>query len=84
MSDDDAHFRLRIPRQLKEWVEESAKTNNRSINAEILHCLDFVKNHSFQGHDELMRIFDEKIDNIMKPFIEEFDELKKKISQDDK
>lgn len=36
----DAHFRLRIPRPLKEWVEESAKRNNRSINAEIISCLE--------------------------------------------
>lgn len=84
MSDDDAHFRLRIPRQLKEWVEESAKANNRSINAEILHCIDFVKNHSFQEHDELMRVFDRKIEEYMKPFHEEIEELKTKILRNNK
>ncbi|MDT8871615.1 Arc family DNA-binding protein [Komagataeibacter rhaeticus] len=40
---DDAHFRLRIPRHLKEWVEERAKANNRSINAEILSCIELAK-----------------------------------------
>ncbi|MFW6681760.1 Arc family DNA-binding protein [Komagataeibacter intermedius] len=40
---DDAHFRLRIPRHLKEWVEEKAKANNRSINAEILSCIELAK-----------------------------------------
>ncbi len=39
----DAHFRLRIPRPLKEWVEESAKRNNRSINAEIISRLAEMK-----------------------------------------
>ncbi|QOF94204.1 Arc family DNA-binding protein [Novacetimonas hansenii] len=40
---DDAHFRLRIPRHLKEWVEERAEANNRSINAEILSCIELAK-----------------------------------------
>lgn len=37
---DDAHFRLRIPRHLKEWVDEQAKASNRSINSEIIHCIE--------------------------------------------
>ena len=39
----DAHFRLRIPRPLKEWVEENAKRNNRSINAEIISRLESTR-----------------------------------------
>ncbi|WP_080986806.1 Arc family DNA-binding protein [Acetobacter sp. A11-2] len=40
---DEAHFRLRIPRDLKEWVEKEAEKNHRSINAEIVHLIDSAK-----------------------------------------
>ncbi|QNT79309.1 Arc family DNA-binding protein [Entomobacter blattae] len=39
MTEETAHFRLRIPQDLKKEVEVSAKANNRSINAEILYAL---------------------------------------------
>lgn len=39
MVKNDPHFRLRIPADLKARVEESAKRNNRSVNAEILQAL---------------------------------------------
>lgn len=40
MARDDPHFRLRLPAELKEKIEFSAKENNRSINAEILSRLE--------------------------------------------
>jgi hypothetical protein len=40
MAKDDPHFRLRIPAELKAEIEESAKANNRSINAEIVARLE--------------------------------------------
>jgi len=43
MTDQEAHFRLRIPTDLKEWVDQQARENNRSINAEITWMLRFVK-----------------------------------------
>lgn len=43
MQKSDVHFRLRLPVALKEWVESRAAENNRSINAEIIFCLQQVK-----------------------------------------
>jgi predicted DNA-binding protein len=40
MSREDPQLRIRLPVELKEKVEETAKANGRSINAEIVHRLD--------------------------------------------
>jgi len=40
MSREDPQFRIRLPVELKGKVEESAKINNRSLNAEIVHRLN--------------------------------------------
>ena len=48
MARDDLHFRLRIPEALKERIEKSATTNNRSITAEIVSRLE----QSFDQADE--------------------------------
>ncbi|MDF7658309.1 Arc family DNA-binding protein [Erwiniaceae bacterium L1_54_6] len=40
MSREDPQFRIRLPAELKEKIEESAKDNNRSLNAEIVFRLD--------------------------------------------
>ncbi|MBE7729423.1 Arc family DNA-binding protein [Komagataeibacter sp. FXV3] len=64
MADDDAHFRLRIPRDLKTWVEASARENKRSINAEILNCIELVKsgliNNNIKVSEDIFKNFDQK------------------------
>jgi hypothetical protein len=40
MSREDPQFRIRLPADLKEKIEDSAKGNNRSLNAEIVYRLD--------------------------------------------
>ncbi|HEJ8029426.1 TPA: Arc family DNA-binding protein [Serratia marcescens] len=40
MSREDPQFRLRLPAELKEKIEDAAKDNNRSLNAEIVFRLD--------------------------------------------
>ncbi|MEI7367175.1 Arc family DNA-binding protein [Pectobacterium sp. 1950-15] len=40
MSREDPQFRIRLPIELKEKIEESAKANSRSLNAEIVQRLD--------------------------------------------
>ncbi|PHZ21552.1 Arc family DNA-binding protein [Yersinia massiliensis] len=40
MSREDPQLRIRLPIELKEKIEESAKGNNRSMNAEIVQRLD--------------------------------------------
>lgn len=40
MSREDPQLRVRIPPELKEKIEDAAKSNARSMNAEIVHRLD--------------------------------------------
>ncbi|ECV5573470.1 Arc family DNA-binding protein [Salmonella enterica] len=40
MSREDPQLRIRLPIELKEKIEEIAKANNRSMNAEIVKRLD--------------------------------------------
>lgn len=40
MARDDAGFMLRIPADLKKRLQEAAKANRRSMNSEIIHCLN--------------------------------------------
>lgn len=40
MSREDSQFKLRMPAELREAVEESARTSNRSLNAEIIARLE--------------------------------------------
>ncbi|WP_428331940.1 Arc family DNA-binding protein [Novosphingobium sp.] len=39
MIKDDAHFRLRLPSDLKEFIRERARQNQRSITGEIVYVL---------------------------------------------
>lgn len=39
MARNDPQFNVRMPQELKEMIEASAKDNQRSINAEIVHHL---------------------------------------------
>lgn len=40
MSREDSQFKLRMPAELREKVEEAAKDSKRSLNAEIVACLE--------------------------------------------
>ena len=40
MAREDLHFRLRIPEDLKRRVDEAAKSNHRSMTAEIIARLE--------------------------------------------
>lgn len=74
MSDDDAHFRLRIPRHLKEWVEKNAKANNRSINAEILSCIELAQSGMVLHENKAREKLDQMIEDAIRPFYEKVDE----------
>lgn len=45
---EDPHFRLRLPAELKQRIEDAAQVNGRSINAEIIARLEAA-----EGIDEL-------------------------------
>lgn len=63
---DEAHFRLRIPRDLKEWVEKEAEKNHRSINAQIVHLIDLAKDEAeFHEHMEEPCMTDEEFEDAL-------------------
>lgn len=39
MSRDDAQFRLRMPHDLREFIRESARRNQRTLNGEAVFAL---------------------------------------------
>lgn len=39
-SQNDPQFKLRLPAELKTWIDAQARLNNRSINAEIVARLE--------------------------------------------
>lgn len=45
-------FRLRIPIKTAEWIHEEAKENKRSLNAQIVFCIEQVKKAAAQFGDE--------------------------------
>lgn len=51
MSRTDPQFKLRLPIELKERIEEKAKKNKRSINAELVDCLE---KHYEASSDEVL------------------------------
>lgn len=40
MSQVERHFRLRVPPEVKRWVEQQAQTNRRSMTAQIIVVLE--------------------------------------------
>ncbi|MEW9272407.1 Arc family DNA-binding protein [Gluconobacter oxydans] len=46
MARTDPQFKLRLPADLKAWVEESAKHNQRSLNAEIVFLLNEARQNA--------------------------------------
>lgn len=43
MAKDDPYFRMRIPREIKDWIENEAKENKRSQNSQIIYCIEQQK-----------------------------------------
>lgn len=46
MARSDPQFNLRIPQELKEQIEKSAKDDGRSINAQAVHLLQVGLDHN--------------------------------------
>lgn len=40
---DIKHFKLRTPIEIANWVMKEAKENKRSLNAQILYCIEQTK-----------------------------------------
>lgn len=59
MSKVDVQFNLRVPASLKERVEQAAKENNRSINAEAIARLESSFQASNQDLSVALRVFEQ-------------------------
>ena len=47
MSVDD--LKVRVPRDLKDWLKHKAKVNSRTMNGEVLHLLKIAKQAEEEG-----------------------------------
>ncbi|CAK7192254.1 hypothetical protein COMNV_00445 [Commensalibacter sp. Nvir] len=43
MIQNDSQCRIRIPKELKNWIEKQAKENKRSLNSQIVYCIERIK-----------------------------------------
>ncbi len=66
MNDEAAQLKIRLPEPLKKLLAKKAKQNNRSMNAEIISCLE--KNLSFNqgGITSVSNCLDSLIENVQK------------------
>lgn len=49
MNRTDAQFKLRLPQELKDWIESQAKSNYHSMQAEVLGIIAEAKRKSEQS-----------------------------------
>lgn len=49
MSHTDAQFKLRLPQELKDWIEAQARGNYHSMQAEVLGIIAEAKRKSEQS-----------------------------------
>lgn len=84
MSREDPQLRIRLPIELKEKIDDAAKSNNRSMNAEIVQRLDAsflneMLDDEVVSADEALRIANnakDELSNII--FKRTFAEINKK------
>ncbi|EHV3874317.1 Arc family DNA-binding protein [Salmonella enterica subsp. enterica serovar Schwarzengrund] len=84
MGRDDPQFNLRLPYELKEKLKQRAKSNGRSLNAELVQIVTeaISKPSPVSGYrDEAERIADEQAEQF-KTVV--FETLKKIYGKDDK
>jgi predicted HicB family RNase H-like nuclease len=68
-------FMLRLPDGMRERIAEVAKTNNRSMNAEIISCLS-----QFYGEDAVTGdSFQERQISLMEQMLDELKEMNSKL-----
>lgn len=85
MSREDPQLRIRLPIELKEKIEGSAKNNNRSMNAEIVQRLDGsflaeVSEDEVLSAEEAIRIVSKARDELSAIiFKRTFSEINKKV-----
>lgn len=81
MGRDDPQFNLRLPYELKEKLKQRAKSNGRSLNAELVHIVTeaISKPSPVSGYrDEAERIADEQSELVKKMVFDTLKDLYKK------
>lgn len=84
MGRDDPQFNLRLPYELKEKLKQRAKSNGRSLNAELVQIVTeaISKPSPVSGYrDEVERLADQQADMVKKLV---FDTLKNLYGKDKK
>ncbi|EBS5233937.1 Arc family DNA-binding protein [Salmonella enterica] len=81
MGRDDPQFNLRLPYELKEKLKQRAKSNGRSLNAELVQIVTeaISKPSPVSGYrDEADRIADEQSELVKKMVFDTLKDLYKK------
>ncbi|EIY6649940.1 Arc family DNA-binding protein [Salmonella enterica] len=81
MGRDDPQFNLRLPYELKEKLKQRAKSNGRSLNAELVQTVTeaISKPSPLSGYrDEAERIADEQSELVKKMVFDTLKDLYKK------
>ncbi|ECD2965751.1 Arc family DNA-binding protein [Salmonella enterica subsp. enterica serovar Typhimurium] len=81
MGRDDPQFNLRLPYELKEKLKQRAKSNGRSLNAELVQIVTeaISKPSPVSGYrDEAERIADEQSELVKKMVFDTLRDLYKK------
>ncbi|EAA7137385.1 Arc family DNA-binding protein [Salmonella enterica subsp. enterica serovar Beaudesert] len=81
MGRDDPQFNLRLPYELKEKLKQRAKSNGRSLNAELVQIVTeaISKPSPVSGYrDEVERIADEQSELVKKMVFDTLKSLYKK------
>ncbi|ECM6951936.1 Arc family DNA-binding protein [Salmonella enterica subsp. enterica serovar Typhimurium] len=81
MGRDDPQFNLRLPYELKEKLKQRAKSNGRSLNAELVQIVTeaISKLSPVSGYrDEAERIADEQSELVKKMVFDTLKDLYKK------
>ncbi|EHU5816695.1 Arc family DNA-binding protein [Salmonella enterica] len=81
MGRDDPQFNLRLPYELKEKLKQRAKSNGRSLNAELVQIVteSISKPSPVSGYrDEAERIADEQSELVKKMVFDTLRDLYKK------
>ncbi|MFZ4835891.1 Arc family DNA-binding protein [Rouxiella sp. Mn2063] len=85
MSREDPQLRIRLPFELKEKIENAARENSRSMNAEIVHRLDStllksMPNDELVSAQDAIRIATKAKEELSETiFTRTFSEINKKI-----
>ncbi|HEB6946289.1 TPA: Arc family DNA-binding protein [Salmonella enterica subsp. enterica serovar Hvittingfoss] len=83
MGRDDPQFNLRLPYELKEKLKQRAKSNSRSLNAELVQIVTeaISKPSPVSGYrDEAERIADEQSELVKKMVFDTLKDLYKKTT----